>query len=143
MARDKKGETVRRLAAFDDVPTVPPPFDPQGFARESELRLARAPTVCSTAPSGAPARDPRSSGKIPRAVAIDPVTLIPLGGIPYIVVAPTEVTRKLTNHAEAFVVAYVDGILSVTDVIDASGMPREVVLETLSAMIGRGLVALR
>lgn len=84
--------------------------------------------------SSAPPSDPL---ELERALLqrLGPVTAVP--------VLVADVTKLNLDHRAAFVLRFLDGMSSIDDILDASGLPRVEALTILDNLVRHNVIALR
>ena len=129
----------------DDAKTIAPKFDVQAFARESDRRLKQASvTIGRVSPVPGP---PRGSMTVPRAArtGVDLETDLEPNVIASTVptlVTRAHVTELLTFPTESFLLSYIDGVRDIDALVLASGLPRDLVVVTVSDLVRSGVVVL-
>ncbi len=66
-----------------------------------------------------------------------------IGVITSVPVLVADVTKLNLDPRAAFVLRFLDGMSSVDDILDASGLPRVEALRILADLAGRGVIAMR
>ena len=120
----------------DEPPTstVPPPFDPEEYARESESKLRAGARVPADERSGVlPVEESSGVRSVPILLADVPVLALP----------PAEVARLALDHRAGFVLSHVDGASSVENILDVSAMPHTETLEILAELVTRSIIVMR
>jgi hypothetical protein len=69
-------------------------------------------------------------------------TLGPLARIPRVAVSGAELGKLSLDHRAGFVLTFVDGMSSLDDILDASGLPRLEALRLLRDLVRAGVVTL-
>jgi hypothetical protein len=111
--------------------TLPPPFDPAQFARDSDDALKAAPRV-----------EPSSETRIsPQPRALDDESwAASLVGTPRQMVPPSELRAHDLDPRIAFLLSLLDGVSDLETVVAASAMPRGEALCVLRSLMERGVV---
>jgi len=153
----------------DERPTVVPAFDPEAFARDSEIKQ-RAAVADGGEPTIDQARRHHLAGEHEEALflltrLLDMAPLHPEGSrlasdcrkalereclsaigsesaIFVVAVSPEELKRFTLDNVSAFLFSRLDGATSVEDILDISGLPRLLALRHLRNLLERGIVAL-
>jgi hypothetical protein len=96
------------------------------------------------------AKDPRASTIVPRRLSVAPhlksrmpSLLASIALVPYLRMAPRDISRGTIDHGAACVLALVDGRTSIEQILDTSPMPVPRVLRILSELLERGIVGLK
>ncbi len=141
-----------RAVPMSIPPYVAPPrvtSPPPGLTRPPTMtvpplmaRLAPSvvPPIVMTRPppeNARPSRSPSDPQEIERAL------IARLGSAASMPVLVADVTKLNLDHRAAFVLRFLDGMSSVEDILDASGLPRVDVLRVLDDLLTRGVIALR
>ncbi len=142
----------------DDRRTEVPAFDLDAYAREEDMRashLRPKPEVSATPVIDAPPEPPRSGPfprppSLPRIPGVTPATLEdaararlgPLHRVPRLTKLVSELRDQIDDPTTAFVVGFVDGLLPLEAILDASGIPEADVVRILDALLTKGVIAL-
>jgi hypothetical protein len=96
------------------------------------------------------AKDPRASTMVPRRLSVAPhlmsgmpSLLASISLVPYLRMAPRDISRGAIDHGAACVLALVDGRTSIEQILDTSPMQVPRVLRILSELLERGIVGLK
>ena len=146
--------------------TIPPPFDPEAFAQDSEVRLrAAAPATEETTTDearrlledgepeqalfllGQTLRDAEASEpskECAAAVEQECLSMIgPLATILVVAVSADELRRSQLDHVGGFLLSLMDGHTNVETLLDLCGLPRLTALRHLRDLVARGIVEVR
>jgi hypothetical protein len=151
-------------------PTVVPEFDPEAFARDSEVRQHVIPEIGSQ-PTIERARQNHREGDHEQALfllrhllelaplhpeasalaadcraALERECLSAIGsGSAVLVAAVTaeELKRFTLDNVSAFLFSHLDGVVDVETILDISGLPRLLALRHLRSLVERGIVVRR
>jgi len=129
----------------------PPPMTrPPGPSKNPPLVMTRPPPAARPSaparpmPSGAPPATPAGHSAPPN----DPreaerALLERLGPLTAVPVLVADVTKLNLDHRAAFVLRFLDGMSSIEDILDASGLPRLEALSILDNLLRHQVIALR
>lgn len=124
-------------------PTAPPPFDPDGYARESEVSIQAAMQAGATTTAGGIASpyaaSVRSSVSALRVTSEDNESL---PKIPVIALSEDERTWILLEEAADAVLTLIDGVRTVAEVLAAAGLEPPTGLAIFSRLRAQGVVKL-
>ncbi|HEY1691362.1 MAG TPA: hypothetical protein VGG39_04330 [Polyangiaceae bacterium] len=138
-----------------DRPTVPPSFDVERYAKESDAKLATARAV--PVPAVEEEFDPTVSGErlTPQsairiatrpqlaAVQTDEGWARSMDGMP-VVVMPADVLKKLPlDHRAGFLLSLMDGAIDLETMVEIAAMPRDEVLRLVRDLFESGVVDFR
>jgi len=151
----------------DEHPTLVPAFDPEAFARDSEIRQRTQP-VPADAPSIEEARRLQLQGDNEQALATATrlLDLAPLhpeamklarhcraalareclaaigseNAVPVLGVSAEELARFSLDNVSTFLLSRIDGVARVQDVVDVAGLPPLLALRHLRNLVERGIV---
>jgi hypothetical protein len=151
----------------EERPTVIPEFDPEAFARDSELKQRQAlpatgePTIDEArrlleagdpeqalfllAPllQVAPFHSEASAISNECRVALEGECLTSIGSLSAILIvalAPEELKGFGLDNVSGFLISLMDGATDVETLLDLSGLPRLLALRHLRALVARGVV---
>jgi hypothetical protein len=130
----------------EESPTVAPKFDMEAFARDSERRIAQ--DMVRTAPAGtaATASGVPGSVTVPKAprtgVHLDPHPELASTSVP-VIIARERAKELVSLPTESFLLAFVDGARDVDAIVRASGLPRDLVLVTVTELVRAGVLGVR
>ena len=134
------------MSARTDRPTVPPSFDVEEFARESDSRVA----VATPAPANEldELLDPSSEVRLSTRPPIgDFLTheawAAQLMGMPVVTMSAAVLKSLPLDHRAGFLLSLIDGTLDVDTIIEVSGMEREEVLHLVRDLNELGVIAFR
>ncbi len=144
-----------------------PPFDPDAFARDSEVKLHSVPPVTGETTTEAARRlladgEPEEalfllarlleqmpldtearalSAECSAALERDCWSLIgPPGGVLEIMVAPAELKGFALDNVSGFLLSLIDGATDVEALLDLAGLPQLLALRHLRSLLSRGIV---
>lgn len=134
------------------VITSPPPQRAPGPAKSPPIVVTRpppAPARVSSPP--APMQRPSARSLPPLAPSVPPgegvsteaEIMARLGSASAVPVLVADVTKLNLDHRAAFVLRFLDGMSSVDDVLDASGLPRIDALRILDSLLGARVIAMK
>jgi hypothetical protein len=131
---------VRRRS---ELPTVPPPFNIDRFAKDSDAKMA---AVAASAPNEAlglasetrlvtrpPAGLAETDESWARGTRGSPVAVVPLG----------ELKGMPLDHRAAYLLSWMDGTVDLDTLVQVSTMPREEVFRIVRDLCDSGLVDFR
>jgi len=126
-----------------DRPTVPPSFDVEEFARESDSRVA----VASQSPDN-DLLDPSSEVRISNRPPIgDFLTheawAAQLMGLPVVTMSADVLKRLPLDHRAGFLISLIDGTIDLDTIVEISCMERDEVLRVVRDLNELGVVAFR
>jgi hypothetical protein len=135
-----------------DRPTVPPAFDVERYAKESDAKLATARAIPE------PVEDPTASGERSRlppsdtriatrpalgAAITDEAWARSIRGTP-VVVMPNDILKRLPlDHRAGYLLSLMDGTLELETLMEIALMPREDVLRLVRDLYESGVVDFR
>jgi hypothetical protein len=121
---------AKRNAYRLEQPTLPPPFDPVVYARETD-RSFEEPT--------------RPRMEMPRCDSDMRVksTWIELASVPVVVLAESDQAWFDLSEAERLVLEHVDGQSTVQTIVAVAGLPVSHALQAVRELIVQGVIALR
>jgi hypothetical protein len=134
-----KGKLLETEAPRSARPTVPPPFDPEEFARESESKMRMAK----------PAPEPNvmdSQVRLATSASTEQKYWRALGDperVPLIKMRPNELRSLPLDPMAGFILSQIDGVSTVEMILDVSGMPKEKTLSILCDLVKRGVIDVR
>ncbi len=123
-------------AAVHDRPTLIPKFDPDAFARDSEVRQRSTEL--------APQHEEATSLSLESRAALERECLAAVGSestVLTVAVTTDELKRFALDHVSGFLLSLADGSLTVEAIVDASGLPRLLALRHLRNLLDRGIVS--
>jgi hypothetical protein len=146
-------------ARGSDRPTVPPAFDVERYARDSEARLrgVRPAPAARTLPPPLELDLEDWAGATPQARSeVRLVSRADIGaeagdegwaqamvGKPYVAMPGAELTRLHLDPRAAFVLSRIDGAIDLETLIAVSAMPRDEALRVTRDLVQAGIVAFR
>ena len=119
--------TVPPLIARPPPSMAPPPVATRPAA-------ARPSSASATSPQSMPPSDPQE---------LEKALIAKLGSVEKVPVLVADVTKLNLDHRAAFVLRFMDGMSTVEDILDASGLPRIDVLRVLDDLLTRAVIAMR
>ena len=131
------------MAVPSDRPTIPPSFNVEKFAKDSDRRISAA-TRANTPPP-----EPASEVRLMTRPRIDPVTdeawgrAISVRGALHVRLETEALMRLPLDHRAGFLLSLMDGTLDLETVVEVSGMPRDEVLHTVRDLFDSGVVDVR
>jgi hypothetical protein len=126
-------------AAVHDRPTLVPKFDPDAFARDSEVRQRSATALEGELPIAE-----ATSLSFERRAALERECLAALGSestVLTVALTTDELKRFALDHVSGFLLSLTDGSLTVEAILDACGLPRLLALRHLRNLLDRGIVS--
>src|SRR5579883_1721780 len=162
-------ELAATEAEGGDRPTIVPDFDPEAFARDSEIRQRAAAPAVDGEPTIDQARRLHADGHHEQALflltrlldlaplhpdatnlaaqcraSLERECLSAIGSEAAILVAavsPEELKGFAVDNVSGFLFSLIDGATSVETVLDISGVPRLLALRHLRGLLERGIVS--
>jgi hypothetical protein len=133
-----------------DRPTVPPAFDVESFARESDRRIAVArpakpdPDHAVTEPPVPETSEIRLLTRPEMGAAVtDDAWARTMSGVP-VVVMPVDLLKRLPlDHRAGFLLSLMDGAVDLETMVEIAGMPRGEVLRLVRDLFESGVVDFR
>jgi hypothetical protein len=131
-----------------DRPTVPPAFDVERFARESDRRIAVAKPVDPDPEPSALRDTPTSEIRLltrpeMRAAVTDEAWARAMSGVP-VVVMPVDLLKRLPlDHRAGFLLSLMDGAIDLDTMVEIAGIPRGEVLRQVRDLFESGVVDFR
>jgi hypothetical protein len=133
-----------------DRPTVPPAFDVEQYAKDSDARLAKAARVAPDLDAGeqAPRDAPPSGTRLLARPKTDPA----LGdeawagaavGALVVVMPPDKLKLLPLDHRAGFLMSMMDGVTDLETLLEISPMPRAETLRVVRELVDSGIVDLR
>ena len=133
-----------------DRPTVPPAYDVEQFARESDSRVAVAAAVAVVEPAHRldELLDPSSEVRLATREPIgDFLTheawAAQLTGKPVCTMSPSTLKKLPLDHRAGFLLSLMDGTTGLDSLVDVSCMDREEVLHIVRDLAESGVVAFK
>ena len=136
-----------------DRPTVPPAFDVEQYAKDSDARIASVKLHQLLEDMGG--RPEESAGTHPRSET-RMATRPPVGGgltdeawarlmngAPTVTMPLADLRRLPLDHRAGFVLSLMDGSMDLETLVDASAMPREDILRIVRDLYQSGVVEFR
>jgi hypothetical protein len=108
-----------------------------------------APVITTKPPEPAPMSSVRVAAPVPAAPAPSPARLAEsdllqrLGSISAVPAQVGGAAKSGLDHRAGFLLTFVDGMSSVDDILDASGLPRIDVLHILADLLTKGVIVMR
>lgn len=132
-----------RMPVPSDRPTIPPSFDVEKFAKDSDARIS----TVTPAPQTPPPAEPTSEVRLMTRPRIDPVThetwARAMTGALYVRLEGDALKRLPLDHRAGFLLSLMDGTLSIDMLVEVSGMPRDEVLRIVRDLHDSGVVDVR
>jgi len=133
------------MAHKSDRPTVPPAFDVESFARESDRRIAVARPAKPDPEAAVPETSEIRLLTRPemRATTTDDAWARSMSGVP-VVVMPVDLLKRLPlDHKGGFLLSLMDGAVDLDTMVEIAGMRREEVLRLVRDLYESGVVDFR
>jgi hypothetical protein len=138
------------MSPKSDRPTVPPAFDVESFARESDRRMAVSrPTQpdLGNAVTEPPVPETSEIRLLTRpemgAAVTDEAWARTMSGAP-VVVMPVDLLKRLPlDHRAGFLLSLMDGAVDLETMVEIAGMPRDEVLRLVRDLFESGVVDFR
>jgi hypothetical protein len=139
----------------NERPTVPPSFDVERYAKDSDERIRTSPLradaggdAVEPAASGEPTGSPQSETRIvtrPKtgAAITDEAWARKATGAPTIVLSSESLCRLPLDQRAGFLLSLMDGTMDLETIVEISTMPREEVLRIVRDLFESGVVAFR
>jgi hypothetical protein len=131
-----------RMPVPSDRPTIPPSFDVEKFAKDSDAR------ICPVAPAQTPPPpEPQSEVRLVTRPRIEAVTheawARSMEGPLHVRLEGEALKRLPLDHRAGFLLSLMDGTLDIDMLIEVSGMPRDEVLRILRDLHDSGVIDAR
>jgi len=131
-----------------DRPTIPPSFDVEQYAKDSDARLAAARAAGTADEASAAAALPQSEMRLltrPKmgAAITDEAWARGVVGAPVVVMADHELKRLPLDHRAGFLLSLMDGLLDLDTLVEIAAMPRDEVLRVVRDLFESGVVDFR
>ncbi len=142
MSIDRDANLIAAPTPDDDEPapgsTVPPPFDPVAFARESDtnVRLLDAEEIANLRPT----MPPPATYPAEVASAGGPRAAIDAGTVPCLGVAREDLEWFGLSAAAKTILGQVDGIATLGTIADATGMRIAEIARVLEDLVREGVI---
>ena len=124
-----------------DRPTIPPSFDVEKFAKDSDARIS------AVAPVESVPAEPTSEVRLMTRPRIDPVTheswARAMTGTLHVRLEGDALKRLPLDHRAGFLLSLMDGTLDIDTLVEVSGMPRDEVLRIVRDLHDSGVVDFR
>jgi HD-GYP domain-containing protein (c-di-GMP phosphodiesterase class II) len=122
--------------------SAPPTFStkPPAFSSAPPMFTTRPPVI-TTKPPVAASQPPVAASQPPPETEAS--LLLRLGPVTSVPVLVADVTKLSLDHRAAFVLRFLDGMSTVDDILDASGLPRVEALRILDDLLQRRVIAMR
>lgn len=164
----KRTPRERQASLTNERPTPVPEFDPEAFARDSEIRQRSAAALEGESPLNQARRLHRSGDHeqalflLTRVLELTPLhaeatglslecraalereCLAAVGSestVLSVAITTDELKRFALDHVSGFLLSLTDGSLTVEAILDASGLPRLLALRHLRNLLDRGIVS--
>jgi hypothetical protein len=134
------------MPSQSDRPTIPPSFDVQQYAKDSDARLAAVPAAsASEQDAGAlPQSEMRLLTRPKLGAAItDEAWARAVSGTPAVVMADQDLKRLPLDHRAGFLLSLMDGTVDLDTLAEIAAMPREEVLRVVRDLFESGVVDFR
>jgi hypothetical protein len=132
-----------------DRPTVPPSFDVDKYAKDSDARIARVKALPEFDEFELPAAaQPQSETRlatrpqIPAAMT-DDAWARSMTGVPTIVMLPDDLKRLPLDHRAGFLLSLMDESIDLETLVEVSAMPRKDALRIVRDLYQSGVVEFR
>lgn len=123
-----------------DRPTIPPSFDVEKFAKDSDARIS---SVSPATPPPEPTSEVRLVTR-PRIDAVTPETWArAMTGTLHVRLAGDALKRLPLDHRAGFLLSLMDGTLDIDTLVEVSAMPRDEVLRIVRDLHDSGVVDIR
>ncbi|HEX8793864.1 MAG TPA: hypothetical protein VF765_23135 [Polyangiaceae bacterium] len=131
-----------RMPVPSDRPTIPPSFDVEKFAKDSDARIS------AVAPAGSPPPpEPTSEVRLmtrPRIDAVTPETWArAMVGNLHVRLEGEALKRLPLDHRAGFLLSLMDGSLDIESLVEVSGMPRDEALRIVRDLHDSGVIDVR
>lgn len=130
-----------RMPMPSDRPTIPPSFDVEKFAKDSDARIS------AVAPAEPPPAEPTSEVRLMTRPRIDAVTheawARTVTGALHVRLEGEALKRLPLDHRAGFLLSLMDGSLDIGTLVEVSGMPRDEVLRIVRDLHDSGVVDFR
>ena len=124
------------------ISSKPPAFTSQPPAISSQPPvISSQPPVISSQPPVSPTKPPVAASQPPGETEAS--LLERLGPVTSVPVMVGDVTKLSLDHRAAFVLRFLDGMSTIDDILDASGLPRVEALRILDELLQRRVIAMR
>jgi len=139
----------------NERPTVPPTFDVEQYAKDSDERIRTAPLgadvgedaidpAAIVVPSSSPQSETRIVTRPKTGAAItDEAWARKATGAPTIVLSSESLCRLPLDQRAGFLLSLMDGTMDLETIVEISTMPREEVLRIVRDLFESGVVAFR
>ena len=142
------------MSRKSDRPTVPPAFDVETFARESDRRIGVVKRVDPdpepwAQPAGPAAAEPPTSeirlATRPEmgAIVTDDAWARKMTGVPVVVMPVERLKRLPLDHRAGFLLSLMDGAIDLDTMVEIAGMDRSEVLRLVRDLFESGVVDFR
>ncbi len=133
-----------------DRPTMPPSFDVEQYAKDSDARIAKAAPVASP-PAEEEAVTPQTPQSEMRlltrpkmgAVLTNDAWARSMTGAPVVCITPAQLKRLPLDHRAGFLLSLMDGTVDLETLVEIAGMPREDALRIARDLFDSGVVDFR
>jgi hypothetical protein len=126
------------MAVPSERPTIPPAFNVEKFAKDSDRRIT------AVAPAETPPPDLMSEMRLVTRPRMDAVTdeawARAMKGRLHVRLEDDDLKRLPIDHRAGFVLSLMDGTLDIETVVEVSGMPRDEVLRIVRDLYDSGVV---
>jgi hypothetical protein len=129
-----------------ELPTVPPPFDAERYAKDSDARLVAVSAAGSWAPE-APSATPRSETRLVARIETGAFTdegwARTITGRLVLTMPLTQLKELPLDHRTGYLLTWMDGSIDLDTLIEVSTMSREEVLHIVRDLYDSGVVEIR
>jgi hypothetical protein len=134
-----------------DRPTVPPTFDVEKYAKDSDQRLAtaaRARDVEELPPDSGARNTPTSEVRLAtrptmRAGQTNEAWARAMKGVPVLAMSQTQIKRLPLDHRAGFLIAQMDGAVDLEMLLAIAGMPTDEALRLIRDLYESGIITFR
>lgn len=131
-----------RMPVPSDRPTIPPSFDVEKFAKDSDARISTVQPA-ETPPPPEPTSEVRLMTR-PRIDAVTPETWArAMEGKLHVRLEGDALKRLPLDHRAGFLLSLMDGSLDIETLVEVSGMPRDEVLRIVRDLHDSGVIDVR
>ncbi len=131
-----------------DKPTVPPSFDVEKYAKDSDQRLAAAATARAeddSPPESGARNTPTSEVRLAtrptmRAGQTNEAWGRAMKGVPVVAMAPHQLKRLPLDHRAGFLLSQMDGAVDLETLLTIAGMPTDEALRVIRDLYESGII---
>jgi hypothetical protein len=129
-----------RMPVPSDRPTIPPSFDVEKFAKDSDARISTVAPATTPPPPPEPTSEVRLMTR-PRIDAVTPETWArAMAGTLHVRLEGEALKRLPLDHRAGFLLSLMDGSLDIDMLVEVSGMPRDEVVRVLRDLHDSGVI---